>query len=118
MGTDYERAKELYFNNYANHMTMKKNGEFKEYCKFQIPKETEREWSLKVKEKLLDEIRSGTNLPQVVQLARVNLPKSEIVHSFELLVSSSLRDKILTTIKQLEPLFEPDLYTIIVQLFK
>lgn len=118
MGTAYERAKELYFNNYANHMTMKKNGEFKEYCKFQIPKETEREWSLKVKEKLLDEIRSGTNLPQVVQLARVNLPKSEIVHSFELLVSSSLRDKILTTIKRLEPLFEPDLYTIIVQLFK
>ena len=117
MGTDYERAKELYFINFANHMTMKKNGEFKEYYKFRIPKDTEREWSLEVKEKLIDEICSGSNLLQVVQLARVNLPESEIVHAFELLSLSSQKGKILATIEQLKPLFEPDLYKRIVQLF-
>lgn len=118
MGTDYERAKELYFINFANHMTMKKNGEFKEYCKFRIPKGTEREWSLEVKEKLMDEICSGSNFLQVAQLARVNLPKSEIVRAFELLSSSPLRDKILTAIEQQKPLFELELYKSIVQLFK
>ena len=118
IGSDYERAKELYFINFANHMTMKKNGEFKEYCKFRIPEDTEREWSLEVKEKLMDEICSGSNLLQVAQLARVNLPKSEILHAFDLLSSSSQKDKILTTINQLKPLFEPDLYKSIVQLFR
>lgn len=108
--TDHERAKELYFINYANHMTMKKNGEFKEYCKFHVSKDTERKWSLEVKEKLIDEICSGSNLLQVVQLARVNLPESEIVDAFELLSSSSLRGKILSSIEQQKPLFEPDLY--------
>lgn len=117
MGTDYERAKELYFLNFANHMTMKKNGEFREYIKFRIPKETEREWSLEVKEKLMDEICSGSNLLQVAQLARVNLPESEILRAFELLSSSPLKDKILTSIEQLKPLFEPNLYKEIVKLF-
>lgn len=116
--TDYQRAKELYFTNFANLMTMKKNGEFKEYCMYHVPKDTEHEWSLEVKDKLMDEICSGSNLLQVVQLARVNLPESEIVDAFKLLSSYSLRDKILTTIEQLKPLFEPDLYKIIVQLFK
>lgn len=97
---------------------MKKNGEFKEYCKYRVPKDIEREWSLEVKEKLVDEICSGYNLLQVAQLARVNLPESEIVDAFKLLSSSSLRDKILTTIEQLKPLFEPDLYKRIVRLFK
>lgn len=118
MGTDYERAKELYFINFANHMTMKKNGEFKEYCKFHVPKDTEREWSLEVKERLMDEICSGSNLLQVAQLARVNLPESEIVDAFKLLSSSPLRDRILSTIEQLKPLFEPSLYKRIVGLFK
>lgn len=115
--TDYERAREIYFLNFANHMTMKKNGEFKEYCKFHIPKDIEREWSLEVKEILMDEICSGSNLLQVAQLARVNLPESEIVDAFILLSSSSLRDKILSTIEQLKPLFEPDMYKRIIKLF-
>lgn len=117
-GTDYERAKELYYINFANHMTMKKNGEFNEYCKFRIPEDTEREWSLEVKEILMDEIYSGSNILKVVQLARVNLPVSEIVHAFELLSLSSQKGKILTIIEQQKPLFEPDLYKRIVQLFK
>ncbi len=117
IGAHYQRAKELYFINFANHMTMKKNGEFNEYIKFRIPKETEHEWSLEVKDKLMDEICSGSNLLQVVQLARVNLPKSEILHAFELLSLSSLKDKILASIEQLKPLFEPSLYKEIVKLF-
>lgn len=118
MGTDYERAKELYFINFANYMTMKKNGEYKEYCRFHVPKGTEREWSLEVKEKLMDEICSGTNLLQVVQLARVNLPESEIVEAFNVLSLAPHKDEILYTIEQQKPLFEPNLYKQITQLFK
>ena len=118
MGADYERAKELYYKNFANHMTMKKNGEFTEYCKFHVPKSIEREWSLEVKEKLLDEICSGSNILQVAQLARINLPESEIVDAFNVLSSSPPKDEILNTIELLKPLFEPNLYEQILQLFK
>lgn len=117
METDYKRAKELYFINFANHMTMKKNGEFKEYIRFRVPKEIEHEWSLEVKEKLMDEICSGSNFLQVAQLARVNLPESEILRAFELLSASSLKNKILTTIEQLKPLFDPNLYKKILKQF-
>ena len=112
---DIERAKELYFINFANHMTMKKNGEFKEYNKFHVPKDTEREWSLEVKDNLVNEIYSGSNLLQVVQLSRINLPESEVVDAFKLLYKSPLRDEILTTIEQQKPLFEPNIYKLIIE---
>lgn len=112
-----ERAKELYLINFANHMTMKKNGEFEEYCKFKISEETEHKWSCEVKEALIDEISSGQNLLQVVQLAHINLSESEILDAFKLLASVTLRDEILATVKRLKPLFEPDLYKKIEQLF-
>lgn len=112
---DIERAKELYFINFANHMTMKKNGEFKEYNKFQVSKDTEREWSLEVKDNLVNEICSGSNLLQVVQLSRINLPESEVVDAFKLLYKSPLRDEILTTIEQQKPLFEPNIYKLIIE---
>lgn len=97
---------------------MKKNGEFKEYRKFRVPEGIEREWSLEIKEKLMDDICAGSNLPQVAQLARVNLPKSEILDAFKLLSTSPLRDRILTTIQQLEPLFAPDMYKSIMRIFE
>ena len=118
MGTDYERAKELYLNNFANHMTMKKNGEFKEYNKFHIPKDTEYEWSLEVKERLMDEICSGSNLLQVVQLSRINLPENEIMGAFKLLASCSLNNQIYDMIQKLCPLFDRNLYDKIIALFQ
>ena len=96
---------------------MKKNGEFKEYCKFHVPKDIERKWSHEVKEKLIDEICSGSNFLLVAQLARVNLPEDEILSAFDELASSLLSDKILLTIEQLKTLFEPDIYTKIVSLY-
>ena len=94
---------------------MKKNGEFKEYNKFHVPKDTEREWSLEVKDNLVNEIYSGSNLLQVVQLSRINLPESEVVDAFKLLYKSPLRDEILTTIEQQKPLFEPNIYRLIIE---
>lgn len=118
MEKEYLRAKELYFINFANHMTMKKNGEFKEYCKFGIPKDVEYEWSLEVKEQLLKEISSGSNFLQVTKLADVNLPENEILSAFVALSMLPENDRILATIKQLQPLFEPDLYRKIIQQFE
>ena len=118
LDADYNRAKELYFTNFANHMTMKKNGEFKEYCKFGIPKDIEHEWSLEVKEQLIKEISSESNFLKVTQLACVNLPENEILTAFMELSTLSQKDKIFTTIKQLQPLFEPDLYPKIIQQFE
>lgn len=115
---DYTRAKELYFINFANYMTMKKNGEFEEYCKHRVPKDIECKWGREVKESLLDEICTENNLLQVVQLARVNLPKNEILDAFKLLSVSPQRDRILMAIEQLKSLFEQDFYKRIVELFK
>lgn len=113
-----KQARELYVKNYANHMTMKKNGEYEAYCKYRVSKEKERRWSLYVKRKLVDEIRSGSNLLQVVPLAHVNLPRKEIIGVFSILSSCELKDEILAAIEQQKPFFEPDLYEDIVQLWQ
>ena len=97
---------------------MKKNGEFREYSSFQVSKETEFEWSLEVKEKLMNEICNDGNLLQVVPLSRINLPKNEVVDAFELLSLSSKRNEILTTIKLFKQLFEPNIYEIIIKVFE
>lgn len=117
MQKDFKRAKELYYANFASYMTMKKNGEFNAYRKFDIPKDVEHEWSIDVKERLIDEVRSGADLLKVVNLSRVNLPKNEIVDAFRSLAECPLRERILSTIEQMEPLFESGLYKSIVRLF-
>jgi hypothetical protein len=98
-------------------MTMKKNGEFEEYCKYHIPKEQEHIWSSEVKDMLMKEISTGSNLLQVVQLSRVNLPEDDILDAFRILSETSLRDRILATIMQLSPLFSPRIYQRIMKLF-
>ena len=117
-GKKYERARALYYANFACFMTMRKNGEYDEYCRFKVPKYVEEAWSTDVKERLMEEICREGNLLQVVNLSRVNVPEGEILDAFRTLVSCSLREKVLLTIKRLEALFEKELYKKIVQLFE
>lgn len=117
-GTNYERAKELYFINFANLTTMKKNGEFREYSKFCVPKDTEHEWSLEIKENLMNEICSGANLLHVVPLSHMNLPEKEILDAFKLLSSCSFSKQIYDMIQKLFPLFDDDLYKKIIAFFQ
>lgn len=118
IGTNYEHAKKLYIKNFANYMTMKRNGEYKEYASFSVPIELERKWSEQVKDHLIDEICSGSNVLQVVQLARVNLPENEILEAFRVVASSSLRDSAIANIVQLKTLFDPAIFNKIVCLFQ
>lgn len=114
---DCEKAKQLYFANFANHMTMRKNGEYEEYSKYHISTETEQKWSREVRDKLVADIISGKDLLKVSALARINLPEREIIESFQLLRESSLCTIILDTIVQLKELIDPELFKRIIRLF-
>ena len=122
LGINYEasieKAKRLYFINYANHMTMKRNGEYEDYIKYHISPETEHEWSVEVKEQLIDAILSGKDLLKVYSLSRINLQEDEILNAFTLLATSPLKDEILQNIVTLKSLFEPMIYKKIIELFK
>ena len=117
-GACKESAKKLYFINYANHMTMKKNGEYDEYIKYNISPEIEHEWSLEVRDKLVEDILSGKDFLKIYSLSRVNLPESEILNAFSLLAVSPFKDEILQNIVTLNKLFEPTIYGKILELFK
>lgn len=117
MDTSIESAKRLYFINFGNHMTMLKNGEYKEYMKYNISPETEYEWSLEIKDQLIEEIISGKDLLKVRTLSRINLPENDIISAFELLANSPLKVEIFNTIKLLGSLFEPSMYEKITKVF-
>ena len=113
-----EAAKRLYINNFANHMTMKKNGEYTDYKKYNISPEIEHEWSLEVKDKLLVDILKEKDFLKVYSLSRVNLMENEILDAFALLAASPLKAEILQNIVTLKRLFEPMIYEKICELFK
>ena len=71
-----EATKRLYINNFANHMTMKKNGEYKDYKKYNISPEIEHEWSLEVKDKLIADILEEVFL-KVYSLSGKNFLKNK-----------------------------------------
>lgn len=113
-----EAAKRLYFINFANHMTMKMNGEYEDYIKYNISSEIEHEWSLEVKDKLLVDILKEKDFLKVYSLSRVNLMENEILDAFALLAASPLKAEILQNIVTLKRLFEPTIYEKICELFK
>ncbi len=115
---NYKRARELYFINFASFITMKKNGEFEEYCKYSISKETEQKWSYEVKEKLMEDILNKNNYTHVVNLSRINLPENEILDDFRTLSLSLKKNEILQHIEKFDNLFEKDIYTKIVTIFR
>ena len=111
-------AKRLYFINYANHMTMKMNGEYEDYIKYNISSEIEHEWSLEVREQLVAKILKEKDFLKVYSLSRVNLMENEILDAFALLAASPLKAEILQNIVTLKRLFEPTIYEKICELFK
>ena len=99
-------------------MTMKMNGEYEDYIKYNISPEIEHEWSLEVKDKLLVDILKEKDFLKVYSLSRVNLMENEILDAFALLAASPLKAEILQNIVTLKRLFEPTIYEKICELLK
>lgn len=114
---ELELARKIYFDNFGNFGTMKKNGEYKEYLRYRISPKIEHEWSLEIRDQLIAEITSGNNLLMVVALSQVNLSDSLIISAFKLLAASSQRDNIFCEIKRLKPLFEFSMFEKISEIF-
>ena len=54
--SDIDRAKRLYFSNYANYYNMKRNGEYEEYMQYSMPDTVEQEWSRIILDSLVKKI--------------------------------------------------------------
>lgn len=115
---NFNEAKKIYFDNFGSYITMKKNGEYSEYNKYNVSKALEYEWSIKIKDNLLMDIVDGKNLIRVINLANINLPENQIIDAFEMLAKSKLRNEIENMIEKLKPLFDNDLYNKIIVKYK
>ena len=102
-----DRAKNLYFDNFANHMTMRKNGEYEEYRRYAVPKEVEYNWSLELKELLIEQILGGENLLQVLQLSRISLPEDEVLDAFKYLSQSTKKRRYTKPLHSLPHFLKP-----------
>ncbi len=115
---NFASAKKLYFKNFANYTTMRKNGEYDEYHRFHVPADKEYAWSEEVKDLLIEKIVNESAPLEVINLSRVNLPENEIEDAFRSLSLSPKSSEILEAIELLKPLFEPGWYERIVLFFK
>lgn len=115
---NFDVARKIYFDNFGSYITMKKNGEYSEYNKYNISKILEYEWTTKIKDNLMTDIIDGNNLIRVVNLANINLPEDEIIDIFKKLATSKSRNEIKNMIEKLKPLFDENLYNKIIIVFK
>ena len=86
--SDIDRAKRLYFSNYANYYNMKRNGEYEEYMQYSIPDTVEQEWSRIILDSLVKKIQNGEDIWLVYDLANVRIDESEIIKCFQTLSKS------------------------------
>ena len=108
--SDIDRAKRLYFLNYANYGNMMRNGEYKEYMKYSIPNTLEQEWSRIISDSLVEKIQTGEEVWRVCNLANVRLDESEIIEYFKILSKSTNVQEIITAVEKTESLIPPSLF--------
>ena len=111
-------AKRIFFENYGNSFTMKRNGEYEKYLRFKIPKEIELEWSRQIQNDIVSEIMQGKNLWKITALSQINLPKSELLSAFYQLALCSQKEAITEMLFKQEPLIEKEIYENIKALFR
>lgn len=105
--SDMDRAKRLYFSNYANYRNMMRNGEYEEYMKYSIPNAVEHEWSKIILDSLVKKVQNGENIWLVYNIANVRIDESEIIKSFQTLSKSPNVREIITALKNSSLLSHP-----------
>ena len=110
-------AKELYFDNFGNFHTMDKNGEYCEYIKKKASAEEEQQWSVEIREMLIDDIVKKKDFVKIVPLSRVNLPENEIVEAFRTIAQRCSKAEVREMLKRLHSLIAPEIYQQIFPLF-
>ncbi len=108
--SDIDRAKRLYFANYANYGNMRRNGEYEEYMKYSIPDTVEQEWSKIILDSLVKKVQNGENIWLVYNLANVRIDESEIIKSFQTLSKSPNVREIISAFEKFESLIPPHLF--------
>ena len=108
--SDMDRAKRLYFSNYANYGNMMRNGEYEEYMKYSIPNAVEQEWSKIILDSLVKKVQNGEDIWLVYNLANVRIDESEIIKRFQTLSKSPNVLEIITTFEKFESLIPPHLF--------
>ena len=109
-------AREIYFDNFGNFSTMKRNGEYRKYIKSKISVEVEYQWSVEIKNNLMDDIISKEEFFKIVPLSRVNLPEKEIIDAFKVLYLQCSKDKLRDNLEKMQKLMSPQIYEHIVSL--
>ena len=103
-------AREIYLDNFGNFLTMKRNGEYCDYIRKKVSVETEYQWSIEIKNYLIDDIVNKGEFFKIVPLSRVNLPENEIIEAFKELSLQCSKVKIRQTLEQLQNLMSPSIY--------
>ena len=109
-------AREIYFDNFGNFSTMKRNGEYREYIRRKISVELEYQWSVEIKNILIDDIIDKEEFFKIVPLSRVNLPENEIIEAFRVISLRCSKDKIRQNLEQLQNLISPHIYEQVISL--
>lgn len=109
-------AREIYFDNFGNFSTMKRNGEYREYIRNNISAELEYQWSIEVKNVLVRDIIGKEEFWKIVPLSRVNLPENEIIEAFKLISMSCSKGKFRDNLEKLKELISPEIYEHIISL--
>ena len=109
-------AREIYFDNFGNFSTMKRNGEYREYIRRKISVELEYQWSVEIKNILIDDIIDKEEFFKIVPLSRVNLPENEIIEAFKVLSLRCSKDKLRDNLEKLQKFISPQIYEHIISL--
>ena len=109
-------AKEIYFDNFGNFSTMKRNGEYREYKKSKTSVKIEYQWSIEIKNILIEDIVDKEEFFKIVPLSRINLPESEVIDAFKVLLLRCSKDKIRDTLEKMKKLISPQIYEEIIAL--
>ena len=109
-------AREIYFDNFGNFSTMKRNGEYREYIRSKTPVEFEYQWSVEIKNILINDIIDKEEFFKIVPLSRVNLPESEIIEAFKILLSRCSKNKLRDNLEKMHKLISPQIYEEIISL--
>lgn len=113
-----KNAKEIYFDNFGNILTMKRNGECRDYIRKRVPAELECQWSIEIRNNLIDDIVNRGEFFKIVSLSRLSLPENEILGAFEIISSKCSKDVIRQHLERLQNLITPNLYEQLIHLFK
>ncbi len=115
-GTDLTRAKKLYFINAANFFNMERNGEYDEYIKYNVPKDIELKWSRECMNQMAEKVRTGEDIWDVGNLARINIDEKEILECFYEMAQVPHVNDIINAVKKSKIEIPPQLYDKIVDI--